>query len=251
MCPVLLYIGSIPIWSFGTFITIGMITLFAMALISARRDGRSWEQLWPMAMGIMVGGAIGARLSHLIVEPDKFAELIDFYSLFRPGTPGNILGLMIGGYLGGLVVRNSLGLPSLGNYYAPALAAASVLWRIGCVLAGACHGRVTTLPEVITNASLTDNLPPVYDGLFNLAFFILLWRLRRRVRRDDGLLYLYFAAYAFFRFWLEFISDYPRIAFGLTGVQLLCLAILVGQGIALWRGRAQSGSALPTQGEST
>ena len=227
---------------------LGMLTLFAMALISARQDGRSWEHLLPMAMGVVVGGVFGARLSHLIVEPDKFAELIDFYSLFRPGTPGNIVGLMVGGYLGGLVVRRSLGLPSLGNYYAPALAAASVMWRIGCVLAGACHGRVTALPAVITNAGLTDNLPPVYDGLFNLVLFILLWRLGRRVTRDNALLYLYFAVYAFFRFWLEFMADYPRIAFSLTGVQLLCLAILVGQGIGLWRGRARRGRVLPTQG---
>jgi prolipoprotein diacylglyceryltransferase len=250
MYPVLFYIGPVPIWSYGTFIALGMLTLFAMALISARRDGRSWEQLWPVAMGVMVGGVFGARLSHLVVEPDKFAELIDFYSLFRPGIPGNTVGLMVGGYLGGLAVRNRLGLPSQANYYAPALAAASVLWRIGCVLAGACHGRITTLPEVITHGSLSDNLPPVYDGLFNLALFILLWQLHRRVRRDDALLHLYLAAYAFFRFWLEFISDYPPIAFGLTGVQLLCLAILIWQGIALWRGHARSAGALPTQGGS-
>jgi phosphatidylglycerol:prolipoprotein diacylglycerol transferase len=140
MYPVLFYLGPVPIWSYGTFIALGMLTLFALALISARRDGLSWEQILPVAMGVVVGGAFGARLSHLIVEPDKFSELIDFYSLFRPCTPGNTVGLMIGGYLGGLAIRNSLGLPSQGNYYAPALAAASVLWRIGCVLAGACHG---------------------------------------------------------------------------------------------------------------
>jgi len=62
---------------------------------------------------------------------------------------------------------------------------------------------------------------------------ILPWQLRRRLRRDDALLYLYSCAYTFFRFWLEFISDYPRIAFGLTDAQLLCLAILVWQGIGL------------------
>jgi prolipoprotein diacylglyceryltransferase len=196
----------------------------------------------------MVGGVFGARLSHLLVEPAKLAQLIDFYSLFRPGTPGNVVGLMVGGYLGGLAVRKSLGLPSLGNYFAPALAAASVLWRIGCVLAGACHGRITTLPDVITFGSLSDNLPPFYDGLFNLALLILLWRLQPRLTRDDALLYLYFAIYAFFRFWLEFISDYPPIVFGLTGVQLLCLGILIWQGIGLWRVRARSPGALPTQG---
>ena len=248
MYPVLFSIGPVRVWSYGTFIALGMITLFALALISAWRDRRSWEQILPVAMGVMVGGVFGARLSHLLVEPAKFAQLIDFYSLFLPGTPGNVVGLIVGGYLGGLAVRKSLDLPSLGNYFAPALAAASVLWRIGCVLAGACYGRVTTLPEVITHGSLSDNLPPVYDGLFNLALLILLWRLLPRLTRDDALLYLYFALYAFFRFWLEFISYYPPIVFGLTGLQLLCLAILIWQGIELWRGRARSGSALPTQG---
>ena len=245
MRPVLFTIGPIPIWSYGTFMVLGMITLFAMSLISARRDQRRWEDLIPMAMGVVVGGVFGARLSHLIVEPDKFTELVDFYSLFQPGTPGNVVGLMVGGYLGGLVVRYSLGLPSLGNYFAPALAAACVLWRIGCVLAGACHGRVTELPGVIRNVCLTDNLPPVYDGLFNLALFFLLWRLRPRVTHDNALLYLYLTAYAFFRFWLEFMADYPPIAFGLAGVQVLCLTILVGRGIGLWRQHARSGRAQP------
>lgn len=65
MGPVLFYTGAVPVWSYGTFIAVGMITLFALALISARRDGRSWEQLLPVAMGVMVGGVFGARLSHL------------------------------------------------------------------------------------------------------------------------------------------------------------------------------------------
>ena len=75
MYPVLFYIGSIPIWSYGTFIALGMIMLFAMALISARRDGQRWDQLLPIAMGVLVGGAFGARLSHLIVEPGIEADL--------------------------------------------------------------------------------------------------------------------------------------------------------------------------------
>ena len=247
MYPVLFYIGPVPIWSYGTFIALGMVTLFVMALLSARRDGRSWEQLLPVAMGVMVGGVFGGRLLHLLVEPARFAQLIDFYSLFLPGIPGNTVGVMVGGYLGGLAVRRSLGLPSLGNYYAPALAAASVLWRVGCVLAGACYGRATTLPAVITNGSLSDNLPPVYDGLFNLVLFILLWGLLRRATPGDVLLHVYFGTYLFFRFWLEFIGYYPHILFGLTGVQLLCLAVLTGQGIGLLRGRARRASALPIQ----
>lgn len=246
MRPVLFYIGSVPVWSYGTFVALGVFALFVVALRSARQDRHTWDRLIPMAIGIGVGGVFGARLLHLFVEPGRFGELIDFYSLFQPGTPGNVVGVMVGSYLGGIAVRRSLGLPAMGNHYAPALAAASVLWRIGCILAGACHGRTTELPETIHAVSLSDNLPPVYDGLFNLAVFFLLWRLRGRVTRDNALLYLYLSAYAFFRFWLEFIADYPPVALGLTGVQYLCLAILAWQGIWLWRQRRRGGVTPPT-----
>jgi phosphatidylglycerol:prolipoprotein diacylglycerol transferase len=249
MRPVLFYLGPLPIWSYGTFIALGTVTLFAVALLPARKDGRRWDQLLPMALGIGVGGVFGARLSHLLVEPNLAASLADFYSLFLPGTPGNVVGLVVGGYLGGLVVRYRLGLPSLGNYFAPALAAASVLWRIGCLLAGACHGRTTDLPAVIRSESPLLNLPPIFDGLFNLVLFVLLWRLRPRVTRDNALMNLYLAAYAFFRFWLEFISDYPPIAFGLTGVQLVCVTVLIGLGI--WRRRVRVARQAPPAKEAS
>ena len=244
MHPILFYVGPYPVFSYGVFVTLGLMTLYAVALIPARRAGREWEHLLPMAAGVMTGGVFGARLSHLIVEPDRLVELLDFYSLFRPGTPGNIIGLMIGGYLGGLVVRESLELPSLGNYYAPALAAASAVWRVGCTLGGCCYGKQTGLPWAIHLAGADRHPTMIYEGLFNLALFFILWRLRRRLRSDNELLYLYFVAYAVFRFWLEFIRLYPPVALGLTGAQYLCLGILVWQGLRWWRRRAERGAKI-------
>jgi prolipoprotein diacylglyceryltransferase len=42
---------------------------------------------------------------------------------------------------------------------------------------------------------------------------------------------IYLAAYTFFRFWLEFIRLYPRVAFGLTGIQLICMGVWVWLGL--------------------
>jgi phosphatidylglycerol:prolipoprotein diacylglycerol transferase len=243
--PILFYIGSHPVFSYGVFITLGLIALYAIALASARRAGQEWEHLLPMAAGVLVGGIVGARLSHIILEPDRLIELLDFYSLFRPGTPGNIIGLMIGGYLGGMVVRESLELPSQGNFYAPALAAASVLWRVGCTLGGCCYGTETELPWAVHLAGADRHPTMIYEGLFNLAFFFILWRLRRRFTGDNELLYFYFAGYACFRFWLEFIRLYPPVAFNLTGAQYICLGILVWQGVYWWRRRTGQGAMSP------
>ena len=236
MRPVLFYIGPYPVFSYGVFILLGVITLYATALYPARRAGWTWEDLLPVAAGTLVGGIFGARISHFIVEPSRFFELLDFYSLFRPTTPGNIVGLMVGGYLGGLLVRHSLKLPPLGNVFAPPLAAASVLWRIGCTLGGCCYGKETRLPWSIYLDGADRHPTMVYEGLFNLVALFALLRLRHRFGDNDDLLHLYFTAYAFFRFWLEFLRLYPRIAFGLTGIQYLCLAVLLWQGVRWGRG---------------
>lgn len=170
MRPVLFHIGPYPVFAYGVFILAGMALLFVLTAQLAREDGRKLERVFPIGLGVLVGAVVGARLSHLIVEPGKLNQLLDFYSLFRPGTPGNILGIMLCGYLGGLAVRYSLGLPSTGNYFAPALVAASVVWRTGCTLAGCCHGVETTLPWGMMIGGERHHPTMVYELSFNVLF---------------------------------------------------------------------------------
>jgi len=246
MFPIALYLGPYPVYSYGLFVVLGAIVLFALAFVQARGAGRRQDHVVPMALGTLAGAFVGARLSHLLLEPDRALELLNFYSLFQPNVPGNIIGLMVGGFLGGLAVRRSLGLPSLGNYYAPALAGASVCWRCGCTCAGCCYGTPTGLPWAVHLNGAYRHPTMVYEGLFNLAMFVVLWKLRHRIKRDNELLYLYFASYAAFRFLLEFIRVYPPVAFGLTGAQYLCLGILVWLGIYILRRAPRT--RLPAQG---
>ena len=241
MYPVLFYIGPFPVFAYGVFILIGMVLLFGIAINLAREDGRKMDQIIPIAMGVMVGGVFGARLSHLLLEPSKAFELLDFYSLFRPGTPGNVLGVMIGGYFGGLVVQRRLNYQVMSNYYAPALAAGSVAWRIGCTMAGCCYGK-ETLSFLSIHLHDADVHPTmIYEGLFNLLLLPILWRMHNRANHEEVVLFFYFAAYAFFRFWLEFLRTYPVVALGLTGAQWICLGMLVGVGVWYlrywWAGR--------------
>jgi phosphatidylglycerol:prolipoprotein diacylglycerol transferase len=235
MYPILFSVGSTLVYSYGVCILLGTVVLFAVVFAQARRAGRPRGEVVPIMLGSLVGSFVGARLSQALLEPEKAETLLNFYGLMQPGVPGNVVGLMIGGFLGGLAVQRSLELPSLGNYYALALAAAQAVWRVGCTLAGCCYGTPTDLPWAIYEEGAYRHPTMVYEGLFNLAILAILWRLRGRLACDNELLYFYFAAYALFRFWLEFIRVYPQVALGLTGAQFLCLASLAGLGIYWWK----------------
>ena len=248
MYPIAFHIGSYPVYSYGICVLLGALVLFGVALTQARNAGRKHDHVVPVMLGTLVGAFVGARLTHLLVEPDRAAQLLDFYSLLQPGTPGNIVGLMLGGFLGGLAVRRSLDLPSLGNYYAPGLAAAGVCWRCGCTCAGCCYGKPTSLPWAIHLSGADRHPTMIYEGLFNLVMLAILWQLRHRIVRDNELLYIYFATYAFFRFWLEFLRVYPPIMFGLTGIQYLCLGILIWLGIYFLRRSPTTSGRTPVGG---
>jgi phosphatidylglycerol:prolipoprotein diacylglycerol transferase len=237
MRPVLFHVGAYPVFSYGVFVLVGMVMLFVMAWLLAREDGRKPENIYPIALGVLVGGFMGARLSHILVEPDKVIELLDFYSLFKPGTAGNILGLMLGGYVGGYAMQISLGLRAIGNYFAPALALASVIWRVGCTLAGCCYGTETDLPWGFTVAGEDHHPTMIYELIFNIILLAVTWRYKNRPEHDTALLYVYFASYTFFRFWLEYIRLYDKVLLGLTGIQVLCVVVWVWLAIWWWQQR--------------
>lgn len=234
MFPILLTVGGRPVYTYGVCILLGVMVLFGLAYALARRSGWTLERFAPIAVGALVGAYVGARLSHLLVEPARVAELLNFYALFQTITPGNVVGLIAGGFLGGYLVRRSLGLPSLGNEFAFGVAGASVCWRVGCTCGGCCYGVPTDLPWAVRLDGADRHPTMVYDLLFNLAMLGVLWWARPRFRRDDTLLFFYIACYALFRFWLEFLRVYPQVLFGLTGIQLLCAAILIAYAL-LWR----------------
>jgi len=244
MYPVLLHVGPYTIYTYGVFVMLGVGVLIATTYLLAREAGWNWGRFLPVMAGVLVGGVFGGRLSQLLVEPQRSAELLDFYTLFQTFTPGNIVGIIVGGYLLGTLVRLPLELPTLANQFAIGLAGASLCWRCGCTCAGCCYGTPTTSPLSIYLAGAYRHPTMVYEGLFNLVMLVLLLRLRRHPRAGKHLLMLYVGCYSCFRFWLEYIRVYPKVLWGLTGIQLICALLLLGLSVSWLWARRSSGAPL-------
>ena len=107
---------------------------------------------------------------------------------------------------------------------APAAALGYGIGRIGCLLAGdGDYGINTTLPwgvHMARNALVPPTPPdalvqptPIYELLFSLALFWLLWKLDGKARPVGWLTGIYLIAAGVGRFLVEFVRVNPRIYF--------------------------------------
>ena len=118
------------------------------------------------------------------------------------------------------------------------LAIGYAIGRIGCQLAGdGDYGVPTDLPwgmaypEGVVPTLEIVHPAPVYETLMGLATFGVLWSTRMRLAVPGTLFSLYLVLSGVARFAVEFIRLNPVVAWGLTGAQLISLA-LVAVGIA-------------------
>ena len=125
---------------------------------------------------------------------------------------------------------------------APAAAVGYGVGRIGCLLSGdGDYGINTTLPwgvHMAPNALVPPNPPnalvqptPIYELLFSLVVFYILWKLGKRARTVGWMTGLYLVLSGIGRFLVEFVRINPKLYFHhtMSNAQVAAAAsILVG-----------------------
>jgi prolipoprotein diacylglyceryl transferase len=233
---ILFTVASHPVYSHETFVALGFLVGLAVFLLECRRR-RAWDdRLIPVIAGIVVGGAIGARLGGLADAALQDGPAAVVWAWNEVGR--SILGGLAGAYVGALVGKRISGYPHrTGDLFAPAVALGLAVGRIGCFLSEA-PGRPTSLPWAITvdpAAPIPDcagclagvGMHPsfLYEIAFLLAAFAALVWARRRVHGPGELFVLFICAYAAFRFAVEFTRANEPVFWGLTGSQLFILVM--------------------------
>jgi phosphatidylglycerol:prolipoprotein diacylglycerol transferase len=234
MHPVLFQIGNLTIYSYGVFVSLGFGAYTVVVFYEGRRRGQPWEDILLLFLAALVGAVLGSRgILMLMFGPQPV--LLDFYSLFFPGTVlFHYLGILVGGYIGVAVTKMGMGLGrSVGDIFAPALALMMTVVRVGCFLGGCCYGKPADLPWAIELHGARRHPTQLYELFFQLFFFVLLWSLRDRTARPGDLMQLYLGGYAVFRFVNEFWRVNPVVAWGMTVPQFICLGIGLSLAVTL------------------
>lgn len=225
--PILFSIGSFEIGWHGIFVVIAVIVGIGLAVWFGRGASIKKEVIYSISPWAIIGGIIGARLIHVIDYFDQYVtnpvEILEFWHGL------SIFGAILGGTLAVFIYTRirHVSLGPLADGIAPALILAQAVGRIGCIINGDAYGTETSWPWafVYTNphAAATTILgvpghpSPLYEIIWDLIVFGVLWRLRGRLKPEGSLFLVYLSLYALGRFVIEFSRAYS----GSLGVGVL------------------------------
>ena len=224
MHPVLFEIFNYPFYIYSLMITMGCVAGIWLVVRYGKQVGISQILLLDLCWWLILGGYLGARIIFMIVNwedhwypcvdyeyynsirPDAHLESADCWPLMAVWSGGLVF---YGAFLGGFLVlwwftkRHKVRLLPIADALMPAFTIGQFFGRLGCLAAGCCWGKVTTLPwgiefprgsmvfrqhveqnllEVHAPHALPIHPTQLYDSLYGLGLFVALTWIRRHKR---------------------------------------------------------------------
>ena len=268
-----IHIGSLHIGTFGLLLWLAAVCGTVVLYRNFERNGVDADALNVVTL-VVLAGIVGAKLWHELQNLRELQAAWHQILLPGIGRPLEIIfGFLhwfaagfawYGGLLAGIATllwqgriarfkgpREGTQGPRVGgirmlDLAAPAAALGYGVGRIGCLTSGdGDYGINTTLPwgvHMVRNALVPPTPPdalvqptPIYELLFSVLVFWILWQLGKRHRPVGWLTGLYLVLAGIGRFLVEFVRINPRIYWGMSNAQVAALgSIVFGAVVIAW-----------------
>lgn len=248
--PILLQLGPLAVRWYGLMYVVGIAAGLYVALPYARQRGMNEEKIWSILWWGVIAGLVGARL-YYVVQSDLGAHLAEPWRIFAVWEGG----MAFFGAVLGVAIALWIACQRLNMHFWTLMDTASLFaaigqgfGRIGNIVNGDIVGYPTDLPwgfvyshprSFVPDKAVAYQPAAVYELLFNVLMFAILWSLRFRLRRPGLLFAAYLIIYSVGQFVLFFWRDNEIILWGLKNAQLTAVVVLV-VALVLWRLRSQS-----------
>ena len=233
-------IGPLTIYTYGVMLAAAYLLGLQLAIARSRKAGLDGTRVLDLGVYVVIAALVGAKLLLLFVN----------FNYFR-NNPNEILVLARSGgvFYGGLIAATLVafwyirrhGLPfwTTCDMFAPGIALGHVIGRLGCLMAGCCYGRPTSVPWAVTftdpfaqsNVGTPLGVPlhptQVYEAGAELLILVFLLATERKGRTYPGrTFWAYMLLYAISRFIIEFYrADERGFVMGLSTSQFISVIL--------------------------
>src|SRR5215471_7378503 len=224
MYPRLFEIGPLTLYTYGVLLAAAYLVGLKLAMVRAKTRGLDANRVLDLGIYIIISALIGAKLLLLVTDFRTFAA--DPRALLTLARSGGVFygGLILAVAVALLYIRK-VGLPlwTTTDVFAPGIALGHVVGRFGCLFAGCCFGKPTTMPWGITfkdpfaaaNVGTPLGVPlhptQLYEAGAELLILGVLLFSERKGRPFAGrTFWLYMLLYAISRFIIEFYRGDER-----------------------------------------
>ena len=256
MFPRLLELGPLTVYTYGVLLAAAYLFGLKLAMVRAKSRNLDQTRILDLGIYIIISALVGAKLLLLVTDFRTFTD-----------NPRELLSLARSGgvFYGGLILAVSvalwyirrIGLPlwTTCDVFAPGIALGHVVGRLGCLFAGCCYGKPTSVPWAITftdpfaatNVGTPLNVPlhptQLYEAGAEALILLVLLGTENRGRPYPGrTFWLYILLYSISRFVIEVYRGDPRGAIGVFStsqfISLLLAPLAIG--MLLYLGRRQA-----------
>src|SRR3982751_5934033 len=247
MYPRLFEFGPVTVYTYGVLLAAAYLSGLKLAMARARARGLDANRVLDLGIYIIISALIGAKLLLLITDFRTFtSNPRELLTLARSG--GVFYGGLILAVTVALIYIRKVGLPfwTTTDVFAPGIALGHVVGRFGCLFAGCCYGKPTTLPWGITftdpfaaaNVGTPLGVPlhptQIYEAGAEFLILMILLGTERRGRPFPGrTFWLYLLLYGISRFIIEFFRGDERGAVGMFSTSQFISILLAPLALAM------------------
>ena len=248
MYPELFKLGFITVYTYGVLLAAAYLLGLRLAMSRAKTRGLDPNRALDLGIAIIVSALVGAKLLLVIVDFDRFrTNPAEIFSIVRAG------GVFYGGLIAAVAVafwymrRHRMPLWTTCDVFAPGIALGHAVGRLGCLMAGCCYGRPTSVPWAITftnpeaaaNVGTPLGVPlhptQLYESAAELLILVFLLVTEKKGKRFEGrTFWSYMILYGISRFVIEFFRGDDRgVVFGTISTSQFISLVLVPAAVAM------------------
>ena len=236
MYPEILKIGPITIYSYGLMAALGFLLCGYLLERELQRVGKKKELAGSIIVAAIIGGIVGSKIYYIILNPQLLKE--DFLGTVFSGAGLVWYGGLIGGFLTvtWYIRRKNLSFFLVSDLMAPLLLLGQAMGRVGCFLSGdGCYGPpadvpwAMSFPNGVVPTTQKVHPTPLYDTIFLLTLFFVLWSIRKKDFKPGTIFGLFGIFIGVERFITEFWRTDPKYIFGvLSQAQMISILLIIG-----------------------